>query len=291
MTAQPPHPDASRAEELFLEAARLNLEDPLRQGSLIRLPPYGQAVMTGDLHGNRKNMEKLQKYAMLDRVAARHVFLHELAHSEPAFLADPDHSHEVMLTAAAYKCDFPDQVHFLQSNHELAQLTDYPIAKAGRAVVERFDESVAAAYGRTAADRVLTAIDAFIASFPLAAVAPNGVWMSHSLPNSFDMPEFDTEVFKRRLTVDELRDSRTVFHLVWGRHYTQQHIDHLADLLGVEVFITGHQPQEMGFDVQYGRVIILASDHNHGSFLPFDLSKRLTAEELVRNIRKFVAVA
>ncbi len=291
MNPKPAQTDAVKATEAFREAARLNLEDPLRHGSLIRLPPYGQAVMTGDLHGNRRNLEKLQKYAMLDRVAARHVILHEMAHSEPAFLADPDHSHEVMLTAAAYKCEYPDQVHFLQSNHELAQLTDYPIAKAGRAVVERFDESVAAAYGAARAGQVLAAIDEFIASFPLAAVAPNGVWMSHSLPNSFDLPEFDMEVFRRRLTADDLRDNRTVFHLVWGRHYTQQHIDHLAGLLEVDVFITGHQPQEMGFDLQYQRLIILASDHSHGSFLPFDLSKRHTAEELVRNIRKFVAVA
>lgn len=291
MNPKPAQPDAVKAAETFREAARLNLEDPLRHGSLIRLPPYGQAVMTGDLHGNRRNLEKLQKYAMLDRVAARHVILHEMAHSEPAFLADPDHSHEVMLTAAAYKCQYPDQVHFLQSNHELAQLTDYPIAKAGRTVVERFDESVAAAYGASRTGQVLAAIDEFIASFPLAAVSPNGVWMSHSLPNSFDLPEFDMEVFRRRLTAADLRDNRTVFHLVWGRHYTQQHIDHLAGLLEVDVFITGHQPQEMGFDLQYQRLIILASDHNHGSFLPFDLSKRHTAEELVRNIRKFVAVA
>jgi hypothetical protein len=283
--------DAKHAEEAFREAARLNLQDPLRAGSMIRLPPYGQVVMTGDIHGNHRNLEKLKKYAMLDRVAARHVILHELAHTDPLHPLDKDNSHEVMLEAAEYKCEFPDQVHFLQSNHELAQLTHYAIAKAGTAVVDRFDQAVTGAYGRAAAPKVLAAIDEFIASFAFAAAAPNRVWMSHSLPDVHDMDEFDVGVFGRVLTREELAENRTLFHLVWGRYHNQQHIDRLAQLLDADVFITGHQPQEMGFDFQFGRLIILASDHNHGSFLPFDLSRRYTADALIRNIRKFVAVA
>jgi hypothetical protein len=283
--------DAAGAVSAFRQAAALNLEDPLLDGSTLRLPRYGQVVMTGDLHGHRKNMEKLRKYAMLDRVAARHVILHEMVHADPLYPTDVDHSHEVLLNAACYKCDHPEQVHFLQSNHELAQLTNYPIAKAGAAVVDRFDLAVAGAYGRARAAEVLSAIDDFIASFPLAAVTETGVWMSHSLPNTFDMHEFDPEVFKRRISREELPTNRTIFNLVWGRHHNQAHIDRLAEMLGVEVFITGHQPQEMGYDFQFGRLIILASDHNHGSFLPFDLSKKHTAEQLIRNIRKFVAVA
>ena len=182
-------------------------------------------------------------------------------------------------------------MHFLQSNHELAQLTHYPIAKAGSMVVDRFNGAVADAYGRPQAGAVLAAIDEFIASFPLAAVTQTGIWMSHSLPNVFDMDEFDPAVFKRSLTRDEVETNRTVFTLVWGRHHSQAHVERLAQLLGAEIFIIGHQPQEMGYDFQFGRLIILASDHNHGSFLPFDLAKKHTAEQLIRNIRKFVAVA
>lgn len=283
--------DPAAAVDAFRQAARLNLEDPCRTGSIIRLPRYGQAVMTGDLHGHRKNFEKLQKYAMLDRVSARHVILHEMAHTDPFYPTDEDHSHEVLLGAARYKCAYPEQVHFLQSNHDLAQLTHYPIAKAGAAVVDRFDQAVAKAYGASRAAEVLAALDEFIASFSLAAVTETGVWMSHSLPDVYDMHEFDPAVFDRVLTREELQNDRTVFHLVWGRHHNQEHLERLSKLLGAEVFITGHQPQEMGYDFQFGKLIILASDHNHGSFLPFDLAKRHTAEQLIRNIRKFVAVA
>jgi len=283
--------DAATAIATFEEAARLNAEDPYRDGCILRLPAYGQAVMTGDLHGHRKNFEKLQKYAMLDRVRARHVVLHEIIHAEPASIGEPDHSHEVMLAAAKYKCDFPEQVHFMQSNHELSQLTGYLIAKNGRGVIQAFNEAIALAYGKPQAGRVLEAINSFIASFPVAIRTENRIWMSHSLPNVHNMDEFDLSVFQRPLSREELARNRTVFHLVWGRRHTQAHIDALADALDVDVFINGHQPQDTGFALVFNRLIILASDHNHGTFLPFDLSKQRSAEEMIDAVRKFVAVA
>ena len=282
--------DAAKAIDIFMKAAQLNREESLRDGAIVRLPAYGQAVMTGDLHGHRKNFEKLTKYAMLDRVAARHVILHEMVHAEldSRYI---DHSHELLLTAAQYKIEYPEQVHFLQSNHELAQLTGYPIAKNGRAVIEDFNTSVELAYGEARAADVLASMNEFIASFALAILTQNRVWMSHSLPNSYDMDKFDVSIFKRPLTLDDLKNNATIFNLVWGRRHNREQLEKLGEMLGADVFITGHQPQEMGFTMLFDKLIILASEHNHGTFLPFDLSKPQTAEELVRNIRKFVAIA
>jgi calcineurin-like phosphoesterase family protein len=282
--------DAQHAIETFRQAARLNLEELNREGAIIRLPGYGQAVMTGDMHGHKKNLEKLQKYAMLDRVSARHVILHEMVHAEKHG-DEIDHSHEVLLLAAEYKVQFPEQVHFLQSNHELAQLTGYQIAKNGRLVIQDYNDAVLLAYGKTRGAEVLTAMNEFIASFPLAIVTQNRIWMSHSLPNAAEMDEFDLEVFKRPPTLEDLKDNKTIFNLVWGRRQSKEQLDKLAEVLGVDIFLVGHQPQEMGYDYMYDRLIILASDHNHGTFLPFDLSKLQTADDLIRNIRKFVAVA
>lgn len=284
------HFDAGQAVSTFRKAAKLNLSEPTRKGSVVRLPGYGQVVMTGDLHGNKKNFEKLQKYAMLDRTPARHVILHEMVHAERQG-DNIDPSHELIYLAAQYKVEFPDQVHFLQSNHELAQLTGYPIAKNGRLVINDFNDSVAMAYGGDRAAEVLDAMNEFIASFALAAVTENGIWMSHSLPSVHDMPTFDPEVFDRTPSIEDLRDNKTIFNLVWGRRHTAEQLDKLGELLKARIFITGHQPQEMGFDVEFDRLIILASDHNHGVFLPFDLSKNLTVDDLVNNLRKFVAIA
>ena len=126
--------DPGNAIETLLEVAELNRTDPLLKGSLLEFPNYGQLVMTGDLHGHRRNFERLRGYCDLEHFGARHVILHEIIHEDVTELNGADRSYEVLLEAAAWKCAFPDQVHFLQSNHELAQLTLHEITKAGRVV-------------------------------------------------------------------------------------------------------------------------------------------------------------
>jgi hypothetical protein len=283
-----PKIEADEAIATFREAARQNMEEPGRDGSIFRLPGYGQAVMTGDLHGHKKNFEKLTRYAMLDRVNARHVILHEMVHTDRP-PGQPDHSHELLLMAAIYKCHHPEQVHFLQSNHEMAQLTGYPIAKNGRAVVEDYNDAVEACYGSSGTE-VLAAMREFIRSFPIAILTENGVWMSHSLPNAAETEAVDWNIFKRPLVDEDFKDHGFIFQLVWGRRHTSEQLEALSKKLGVQVFIIGHQPQEAGYTLQHDRLIILASDHNHGTFLPFDLSKPSSAGEMIKNIRKFVAV-
>jgi hypothetical protein len=57
-----------------------------------------------------------------------------------------------------------------------------------------------------------------------------------------------------------------------------------------KIIVTGHQPQEAGYLVNGDRHLIIASDHNQGVFLPIDLSKEYTMEELVESLTKFVAI-
>ena len=282
--------DAPQVAELFHEVAQLNYDDPLRQGSLLEFPNYGQAVMTGDLHGNRRNFDKLQKYCDLERAGARHVMLHEIIHEDVTAAAAHDMSHEVLCAAAMWKRDYPDQVHFLQSNHELAQLGRHEITKNGRIVTVDFEEGIAKSYPKQT-DLVIEAIDAFLRSYPLAGRTRNRVFLSHSLPSPRNLPCFDAQVLSRVPTDADLADRGSGHMLVWGRYQTDATLEALADLLDVDYFICGHQPQEMGYDVVHDRLIILASEHNHGVFLPVDLNKPTNLEKLVSSIRRFVAVA
>ncbi len=279
---------AEDAAATFKKAAEGNRRDPLLSGSMLQLPNYGQLVVTGDMHGHRANFEKLKRFSMLEHASVRHVILHEMIHTETP-PGRPDESHELLLEAARYKCDFPDQVHFLQSNHELSQLTSHQILKGGRAVLEDFERGVRLTYG-SGGGAVYQSILEFLASFPIAARTPNRVWISHSLPAADDMSYFDTGVFKRPLRESDLHAGGSVYSLVWGRRFTDAHVAALAQALDVDTFLIGHIPQETGFAIRNKRVIILASDHSHGVFLPFDLSKSYTADELVDCIRKFVAV-
>ena len=160
--------DARNAVDTFLQAAELNRDDPLRKGSLLVFPNYGQVVMTGDLHGHARNFGKIVRYCNLDRTPIRHVILHEIVHASEDASTGLDQSHVVLLDAAKWKIEFPDQVHFLQSNHELAQMTGHEITKAGRSVLKAFEEGLTATYGANAIGEVLEAIYAFIRSLPLA---------------------------------------------------------------------------------------------------------------------------
>jgi len=284
--------DAQSAAEVFREAARLNRQDPLLRGAVLEFPDYGQLVMTGDLHGHRRNFARLQRYCDLGQFPVRHVILHELIHEEPATLEEPDMSHLLLLEAARWKCEYPDQVHFLQSNHELAQLTGHEISKGGRIVNFDFENGVRRTYGPGAEDieEVLRAIDDLLESYPLAGRTANRVFISHSLPGARTMPDFDPGALARPITRDDLGRNGTAYALVWGRYQSEAHLESLAKALDVDLFICGHQPQEDGYAVVHDRLIILASDHNHGVFLPFDLRREMTLSRLEGLIRPLAAI-
>ena len=278
--------DASSAAKCFREAAELNRKDAYLKGSQLVLPDYGQLVMTGDMHGHQRNFDKLKRYCQLERTAIRHVILHELIHEDLVGLNDSDMSHQLLLAAAAWKVEYPEQVHFLQSNHELAQLNGHEITKAGRSVLRDFDGGLSQTYGGDA-QTVSDAIDEFIKSLPAAARTVNRVFLAHSLPN----PEtFDPSILEQPLDEQDLSDGGPIGTLVWSRINAAEKFEQLAEMLDVDTFIIGHEPQEDGFRLLHDRVIVLASDHNHGVFLPFDLKKSCTALGLVKQIRKFVAV-
>ncbi|MHC4066030.1 MAG: metallophosphoesterase [Planctomycetota bacterium] len=281
--------DAAAAIDIYRQATVLNREDPLLTGSLLEFPDYGQVVMTGDLHGHRRNFAKLQRFCDLEHAPVRHVVLHELIHEEPDRLTDPDLSHELLQEAAAWKCAFPDQVHFLQSNHELSQLSGHEISKGGRVVTRDFEQGLEYSFGAEGG-QVLEPLLEFLATFPLAGRTPNRVFLAHSVPGPRTMAEFDAEDLRRPTTWDDLTTRSTVYALVWGRYQSKAGLSKLSDMLDVDLFVCGHQPQEEGFEVLHDRMIILASEHNHGMFLPFDLSREVTISGLTQLIRPFAAI-
>jgi hypothetical protein len=244
--------------------------------------------MTGDMHGNLHNFAKLQRFCSLGRSPGRSVVMHEIIHAEPEHYQAPDHSIDLLIRAAHWKCDYPDNVFFLQSNHELSQLRRHEIVKGGRSVLHDFDAGVQDRFAGQAS-KILDGVMDYIESLPLAAKTANGIMLAHSLPNSSAMDSFDETVFTRTPTQSDLDPGGSAHSLVWGRFQPPEVIDRFAERLGVEFFIVGHTPQETGHTV-VGRMIIVASDHTHGVFLPIDLSKTYTVDELERSIRKFAGV-
>jgi len=283
------YPDADTACKLLRQAAELVREDPIRKGSLLEFGSAGQVVMTGDMHGNLKNFEKLERFCALDRTPGRSVILHELIHEDMDEPGQLDLSIDLLVRAAAWKRDFPDNVYFLQSNHELAQLRNQEITKGGRSVLWEFEHGVEHRYGAEA-DVVLDAVCDYISALPLAARTGNGIFMCHSLPEPMLLDTFDISLFDREPTDADLAPGGAAYALVWGRFHSAEVIEEFAKRLGVEHFVIGHTPQEEGYG-SVGRLIILASEHNHGTFLPIDLGRQYTTAQLARAIRKFVSVS
>ncbi len=280
--------DAKRACDALHEAAQLIREDPNRRASLLTFGSAGQLVMTGDLHGHLGNFEKLERFCALSSSPGRVVILHELIHAEPEPPGAPDFSIDLLVRAAQWKCDFPDNVFFLQSNHELSQLLDHEITKGGRYVLADFERGLESRY-RSAAGDVLVAVKDYVSSLPLAARLANGIFLSHSLPDALSIDRFDFSIFEREPLPPEYLPGGSAYALVWGRFHTPELVEYFAQRLGVDVLIAGHTPQEMGY-ARIGRLLILASEHAHGVFLPIDLGRKYTAEELEGHIRKFVSV-
>jgi len=280
--------DARAAADLLHEAADLNREDPNRKGALLTFGTAGQLVMTGDMHGNVRNFEKLQRFCALERSPGRMVVLHELIHTEPLPLGGSDASIDLLLRAVEWKCQYPDNVFFLQSNHELSQLCRHEITKGGRCVLADFEQGVQERFGDKAGN-VLEAVDDYITSLPLAARTGNGIFLAHSLPDGLYVDAFDLSVFDRIPTQADMEPGGAAYALVWGRFQTPEVVERYAQRLGVDLIIVGHTPQEMGH-TRVGRMLILASEHAHGAFLPIDLKRAYSPEELEGVVRKFVSV-
>lgn len=275
--------------DAFERGTRENRRDPFRKGNLIHLSPPGSVFMTGDLHGHEKNFDRLCRAAKLARYPHHHLILHEILHSSTSQSLDLCDSYLLLARAAQLKSDYPHQVHFLLSNHEMAQLTDDEILKNGQPMVRAVKAAISTDFAEKSTF-VRQAMCEFILSFPLAVRTANRIWMSHSLPSDRHVRAFESDIFDRKLTLEDMKHNVSLHALTWDRRQTPDGLDRLQEKWDVDYFIAGHQPQATGRCLLHDRMIILASDHAHGCYLPIDLKKKYKKEELFGLIKPLASV-
>jgi hypothetical protein len=266
--------------DLLNEGVEANHSDRFRQGTLIRLPAEGSLVATGDIHGHRRNFERIMDYADLANNPDRHVLLQEIVHGGPQDAKGGCLSYKLLFDAARYKLQFPDRVHLLMGNHDTAVINNAEVMKNGKEMNRAFCQALEREFQEAYSDIIL-AIRQFLFSQPLAVRCDNRIWLSHSLPSDRFVDKFDPAIMDRQLRINDCEKPGSAYLMTWGRKHSQALLDRMAELLDVDVFILGHQPQQQGWCQAGENLLIIASDHNHGCLLPIDLAESYTVEQLI----------
>ncbi len=278
-----------------LEAgARANQEASCRRGSIDHVAtPGAKLIVAGDLHDNPLHLARLVRAAGFESADAaeyRHLTLHELIHSD-RLVNGMDFSYRVLARVAALKAAFPEYVHVLLANHELAQMTGSEVAKDGIRFVAAFDEALEYAFGDES-PRVRDAVRAFIRSMPIALRMAHGggggeLLCAHSLPGPERMDRFDPAILERDLA-DEDYVARTgsAHFMVWGRGQTSEQIAQLVERWGVSLFVLGHEKAEEGALRLDERAVVLNSDHARGVYAELDCAAEVKGDSVMRSLRR-----
>jgi hypothetical protein len=269
--------------ELLNTGTEANHSDMYRHGNVVNLPSSGTLVITGDLHGHRRNFERILSYSNLEENPDRHVILQEIIHGGDKDARGGCLSFETLLEAVRYKVKYPDQVHILMGNHDTAFMTESEVMKDGREMNYLMRSAMKRFYGELT-EKVDLAMRRFMFSEPLAARCPSGLWISHSLPDNRSVDKFDKDVLTRELRMDDIARGNSAYSLLWGRSQSQATADKMAELLGAGVIVTGHQPQDEGWKQIHRNMLIISSEHNHGVLLCVDLGRSYTAENLAETV-------
>ena len=273
---------------VFEQAAQANRETPGRQGNVIVLTPQqGDDIMiTGDFHGHRRNFNLIRGIAALEANPRRHLLLQEICHGGPRYPQNGGcMSHAMVEDVAKLKVRYPERVHFMLGNHELAELTDYPVQKNKQMLNMLFRMGLYQMYG-PASEQVREALLAFLRTCPLAVRLPGGVFLCHSIPDNADTKGFDKAIFGREMDPLEFYERGEVFRLVWGRDYRPENARAFAELVDARVLINGHEPCPDGFSVPNPHQIILDCCGDKAAYAILPLGLELTQAEIVERIHR-----
>ena len=274
-------PDPLRVIKTLQQATRCFKETPGRKGRLVNLQDAAEVMVVGDLHGHVENFRRVLEQAQLAKNPGRHLVLQELIHGPFRYVAGGDKSHQLLDLLAALKCQFPSRVHMLLGNHELAQWTGQAIAKKESDLNALFREGVGSAYF-TKAKEIYAAYEELFAAVPLAVIAPNRVFMSHSVPSANRLERFDSAILGQDLAeIAALQPGGGIYCFVWGRDTRLDTVTHFLADVDADLLITGHIPCPEGFSVPNERQLILDALGTPACYCLFPTNRPLTHSELI----------
>ena len=262
-------------------------------GRLVSIPPVGEAMVVGDIHGDLQSLKYILKHSGFVE-KAENVFI--------VFLGDygdrGPYSPEVYYVVLKLKQLFPEQVVLMKGNHEgppdlLAYPHDLPTH-----LHRKFGESSSDVYKE---------LRKFFDCLYNAVLIENKYIMLHGgVPSQASMIEDVAYAHMKHPRERHLEE------ILWsdphegikgtyasprgaGRLFGEDITDKLLKMLHVKVLIRGHEPSDEGFKINHGgKVLTLFSrrgppyHNNYGAYLRISLSEEVgDATQLVGYIHKF----
>ena len=277
------------AIDLLAEGREANIRDESRRGNVVALGGEGTLVAAGDIHGHRRNLERILSFADLAGNPDRHLILQEIIHGGPRDAAGNCISYQLLFDVIRCKIDFPDRLHLIMGNHDTAFISDRPVMKDGQEMNRLFRQAIERHFGGENAG-VIDAMRRFLLSQPLAVRTANRIWFSHSLPSDNLLPKFDSGIFERQLSRRDCERPGSAYILTWGRRHSRGLLEKMAALLDVDVFVLGHQTAETGCRSAGGNTVIINAEHDHGCLVQIDLAASYTAAKVISSTVKLASV-
>ncbi|RLI04455.1 serine/threonine protein phosphatase [Candidatus Bathyarchaeota archaeon] len=265
-------------------------------GRLVHLPPRGEAIIVGDIHGDLKSLEYILGESGFIEKALKKEEIHVI------FLGDYGdrgfRSPEVYYTVLSLKVLFPERVVLLQGNHEgPTDLLAYPHDLPYHLQV-RFKEDWRSIY---------KALSNLFRKFHTAVIVDGKFLMLHGgvpskargiddLAYAYQKHPFDSHL-EEILWSDPAEGIRGTLPSPRGagRLFGEDVTSAFLSMLGVKFLVRGHEPAMDGYMISHGgKILTLFSRkgspyrNRHGAYLTLNLSRDFdSAWQLERFIQKF----
>ncbi|MFO0969332.1 MAG: metallophosphoesterase [Gemmataceae bacterium] len=251
----------------------------------MQLPVGAEVMVAGDMHGSVENLRLLLKGADLARQPRRHLVLQELVHGPFRYPGGGDKSHQLLDLLAALKCQYPERIHFLLGNHELAQWQNQRIGKGDIDQNDLFRDGIGEAYG-AAADSIYAAYLQLFEAANALVRTDNRVILTHSVPPARRLAAFNMEKVRREaLEPEDVALGGWLHSLVWGRDTSAANVRAFLDKVDGDLLLSGHIPCEQGYSVPNEYQIILDALGTPACYCIFPTDGPMTHARLLEGIR------
>ena len=272
------HLEPSEILNLLNASTRILQRSPFREGWLAHLPENQEIVVTGDLHGNRRNLDIFLKIADLENHPGRHIVFQEIVHDRSLLIDFRDLSFLEIVDVLKYLVRFPNRVHLLLGNHDLNIFLGKETTRSKKKLNYFFERGMNLIFKQEVPE-ILEAYRRLIFEMS-AAIKMGSILLTHSNPDihrPFEMSSLQKKV--------PLESNPSIQSLVIGRNHSQETVEPLLKKAGSRFSIIGHEICLLGYELPNDMQIVLDSCHPKGYYLICVPSAIESIQDLKKGLR------